>query len=322
MLQNMDWRRTVFVAGFFFLGCDATQPTHVAAFVEDPARVDAQNTLSITMVDVGQGDGLWLRTPSGTVIVLDGGPDRTGPFADNLKQGQVTRVDYVILSHAHSDHYTGLGAAIAMLPKDCTARVFDPGFSRPDISGYTYIRDVAGCRYARLGQNQTLALDPAVELSVLGVSDTPYPQNDGPGINNTSAIIRLRFGAFGMLFMGDAQTDAEKKLHAAFGTQLQANVLKVGHHGSCNATGTSLLSAVAPNYALISSGGPSDPNDFGHPHCQTISKLKSAGVHTLRTDQNGDVTLTTDGKVFAVVAKKGVADAVACPRNCANPTDF
>lgn len=317
-IDRLGW----ILAGFF-LGCETTGTAGgPATYVDNPMMVEPQKSLHISMVDVGQGDGMLIKTPSGTVIAFDGGPDRSGNYADFLKRENITQIDYVILSHGHSDHYTGLGTAIAMLPKDCQPRVFDPGFARPDIAGYQYIRDVAGCRYSALTMNQSLLLDPAIELQVMGVSNTPYPQNDGTGINNTSAIIRMRYGAFSMIFQGDAQTDAEKNLYRLFPTQLSANILKVGHHGSCNATGTSLLKAIAPSYALISSGGPNDPNMFGHPHCQTIDKLRNAGVHYYRTDTNGDITVTTDGKVFAIVPTKGLPDVSACPRACASPSDF
>lgn len=320
MLRSMsDLRRLPTIFLFAFVGCTQTEPQGPAVYVDNPAAIDPVKTLSISMVDVGQGDGLVLVTPSGTVIALDGGPDRTGNYASFLAQKNITRVDYVILSHAHSDHYTGLGTPIAMLPKDCTPRVFDPGFDRPEVSGYTYIRSVAGCRYATLTQNQTLALDPAVELQVMGVAKAPFPENDSTGINNTSAVIRLRYGAFSMLFTGDAETEAEKNIHAQFGNSLQANVLKVGHHGSCNSTASTFLRAVAPSYALISAG---NQNDFGHPHCQVVGKLRNAGVHFYRTDTNGNVTVTTDGKVFSVAAQKSAVDLGTCPRNCAFPTDF
>ena len=306
----------------FFCACDATQTAGPATFVDNPAMVDQTATLAIHLVDVGQGDGMVIKTPSGVVIALDGGPDRTGNYADYLKKLNITRVDYVILSHGHSDHYTGLGTAIGLLPKDCEARVFDPGFARPDIPGYQYIRDTAGCRYRSLTLNQSLLLDPKLDLQVLGVTNTPYPQNDGTGINNTSAILRLRYGNFSMLFTGDAQTEAEKNLYMNFPMQLAANVLKVGHHGSCNSTGTSLLKAIGPSYALISSGGPADPNNFGHPHCQTLDKLRSSGVHYFRTDQNGDIMVLSDGKVFSIMPGRGTVDTTACPRACAQPSDF
>lgn len=81
-------------------------------------------------------------------------------------------------------------------PKDCEAAFFDPGFARPDIAGYQYIRDTAGCRYRSLTMNQSLLLDPKLDIQILGVTNTPYPQNDSAGINNTSAMIKLRYGKF------------------------------------------------------------------------------------------------------------------------------
>lgn len=313
--------RFLLLVGLFF-GCEAVQTTPGATVVDSPSMVDQAAALTIHMVDVGQGDGMLVKTPSGVVIAIDGGPDRSGSYADYIKKLGITKIDYVILSHAHSDHYTGLGTAIGLLPKDCEARVFDPGLARPDITGYQYIRDTAGCRYRSLTLNQSLLLDPKLELSVMGVSDVPYPQNDGTGINNTSAVIKLRYGSFSMLFTGDAQTEAEKNLYMTFSMQLAANVLKIGHHGSCNATGTSLLKAVSPTYALISSGGPTDPNMFGHPHCQTLDKLRTSGVHYYRTDQNGDISVISDGKVFAITPTRGAVDVAACPRACAQPSDF
>ncbi|HND12674.1 MAG TPA: MBL fold metallo-hydrolase, partial [Pseudomonadota bacterium] len=137
-------RRIGMALTLFFLGCETTGTAGPAMHVDTPAMVDPQKTLQISMVDVGQGDGMVLKTPSGVVIAFDGGPDRTGNYADFLKRQNITQIDYVILSHGHSDHYTGLGTAIAMLPKDCAPRVFDPGFARPDIPGYQYIRDTAG----------------------------------------------------------------------------------------------------------------------------------------------------------------------------------
>ena len=106
----------------FFLGCGVAETTDTAAFVDSPTMIDQQAALAIHMVDVGQGDGMIIKTPSGLTIALDGGPDRSGSYADYLKRLNVTRVDYVILSHGHSDHYTGLGTAIGLLPKDCEAR--------------------------------------------------------------------------------------------------------------------------------------------------------------------------------------------------------
>jgi beta-lactamase superfamily II metal-dependent hydrolase len=299
-------------------GPSLDEPPGTATLVSSPAELQAAVPwLTLTLVDVGQGDGMVLKMPAGNVVAIDGGPDRYGGYKNFLDAMQ-PRMDFVLLSHGHSDHYTGLQNAIGMLPGDCVARVFDPGYDRPDIPGYQYFRSIAGCRYAAIGSGMSLAFDPQVQVSVVGASEQPYPTTDGWGINNTSAITYLRYGRFAALFTGDAQTEAERKI-VSDKLPLRANVMKIGHHGSCNATATSLLKAVAPTVALISAA---NPNDFGHPHCQTIGKLAAQGTHWYRTDVNGTVVVQTDGERYAVTYARGNPDDPSCPRACASPTDF
>lgn len=277
--------------------------------------------LSLALVNVGQGDGLLITLPDNSALALDGGPDHFAAYRDHLSAAVKAglRLETVLLSHGHSDHYTGLTTAIDWLPKDCNARVFDPGYDRPDIPGYQSFKAAAGCRYRALGKGMSLSLFPSVQVEILSVTDTPFPMADGTGINNTSAVTYLRFGRFAALFTGDAQTEAERILVNEHPGGLRANVLKLGHHGSCNATATSLLAAVAPEYALI---GVARPNDFGHPHCQTIKKLQARGTHWLRSDSNGTVTVVTDGDKYAVSFTEGTPDDSRCPRDCAQPSDF
>ncbi len=273
--------------------------------------------LRLTMVDVGQGDGMVLELPGGAVVALDGGPDRTGNYSNFVASLQ--RMDYVILSHSHSDHYTGLPSAVALLPKDCAARVYDPGYDRTDIGGYQYFKSVAGCRYSAIGAGMSLGIDADVAIAVVGADSIPYPSIDGTGINNTSLVTYVRYGNFTALFTGDEETEGEQRVFAAYKDMLRANVLKIGHHGSCNATGTSYLRAVHPDVALISAAS---ANDFGHPHCQTLAKLRAQGTHWYRTDKNGSITVETDGQHYTVSVGRGLRDDADCPRNCAIPSDF
>jgi competence protein ComEC len=292
---------------------------------DEPSLVDSEAALTgtplrITMVDVGQGDGLVVQLPSGKVLVVDGGPEGvSGNFAKFLTSAGITQVDTTILSHAHSDHWAGLPIAIGRMPHDCVARVLDPGYDRSDLVGYRAVRDAAGCRYHGVGAGMSLNLDPAVAIEVLSFAAAPFPKSDSAGVNNTSVVLRIRYGSFSMLFSGDAETDAERALLGSRITDLKATVLKVGHHGSCNATGTTLLRKVAPKWAVISAA---TGNTFGHPHCQTIQKLKASGVSWMRTDKNGNITISTDGNSYAVTASKGKANVTSCPKDCAAPTDY
>ena len=276
--------------------------------------------LKITMVDVGQGDALLIRFPSGKVMVVDGGPD-TRTLSNYLTAQGITAIDYAVLSHAHGDHYTGLTPTLAKLPKDCTARVFDPGYNRSDTTGYTNFRSAAGCHYQAVHIGETLWLDPQVEVTVLSAHSSRYgSSDDSHGINNTSAVVRLRYGRFSMLLEGDAEQAAEQSTLMAERALLRSTVLKAGHHGSCTATATSYLGAIDPQYVLISVGA---GNSYGLPNCQTMRKLRARrALRWARTDENGTVTITSDGSAYAVGRERGAESIDTCPRDCASPSDF
>ena len=140
MLRLMKTPRRIELAlSLFFLGCETTGTAGPATHVDDPAMVETQKTLLISMVDVGQGDGMVIKTPSGTVIAFDGGPDRTGNYADFLKRQNITQIDYVILSHGHSDHYTGLGTAIAIAFARNPMNLANLGYDMQSISGGRFV---------------------------------------------------------------------------------------------------------------------------------------------------------------------------------------
>jgi len=277
--------------------------------------------LQVTMVDVGQGDGLLVKLPGGTVLAIDGGPSK-GSYSAGLKTLGVRHIDYAVLSHAHADHYTGLTPAIsALMPTDCLTRIFDPGMERNDVIGYPEFRTVAGCRYQKVAIGQTLNLDSAVEVSVLSAHDMRFgATDDSHGINNTSVVVRLRYGRFSMLFEGDAEQQAEQATYQAFPLLLRSTVLKAGHHGSCTASGNTYLDQVAPQFLLMSM---SNGNTYGMPHCQTMVKLKARPqLRWARTDVNGNVTVATDGSLYAVTLSRGLDSVETCPRDCVTPLDF
>jgi competence protein ComEC len=288
-----------------------------AVLISDETQLGTPQ-LKLHIVDVGQGDGAVAELPGGGVMAIDGGPDRGASYQAFING--IGRMDYLLLSHAHFDHYTGLRDAVDLLPMDCQGRLFDPGYDRQGVLGYAnLVRDV-GCRYRAVGSGMSLALDPQVDVKVVGASATPYPESDNTGENNTSLITYVRFGRFTALFTGDAQTEAEQRVYNEQ-QAVHANVMKLGHHGSCNATATSYLRAVAPDVAVISV---SASNFFGHPHCQTIGKLQAQGTHWYRTDSNGTITIKTDGERYTVTPSRGPQDDPDCPRDCgaSTLTDF
>ncbi len=322
---------------FFVAACSAEDPLQPGATPEDnsaseesvgnpvlvpPGQVAGGSAqLRIDMVDVGMGDGLLVRFPNGKVLVIDGGPNGADLSKFLADQG-VTRVDQMILTHAHDDHYTGLMNVMQLLPNDCAARVLDPGYDHTDLPGYAKFKTAAGCRYHALSLGQTMNIDPTVEMKVLSAYTTPPTSDGSHGVNNTSVVVHLRKGKFSMLFSGDAEVHSEQLEWMRGKTALRSTILKMGHHGSCTASGTTFLSAVAPRFALISV---STGNTYGLPHCQTMGKLnhlKAGGLRWYRTDLNGSISVTTDGSKYSVTPEHGADSQAACPQNCQTPLDF
>lgn len=296
-------------------------PSADATWVASEAGLDARaEKLRISMVDVGQGDGFVVEFPNGKVLVVDGGPSTT-KLANHLASRGITQIDYAVLSHGHHDHYTGLTPVLSLLPKGCAPRVFDPGLNRRDVAGYNSFRSAAGCNYQAVRGGSTLLIDPAVEVSVLAAHDKRVgSSDDSHGINNTSVVLRIRYGRFSILFEGDAESEAERLTYDSSRSFLRSTVLKAGHHGSCTSTAGSYLAAVAPQYVLISV---SETNSYGMPHCQTMAKLKArSGLRWVRTDENGTVRLASDGVRYSVSRAKGRESEDSCPRDCASPQDF
>lgn len=318
-----------FCAASLLLSCAPDVEIGEQEFWEDPAiqaGQDAQPVSSegqlgsprmrITLLDVGQGDGLLVELPGGRRLVIDGGPRQA--YAAQLQGLGVDRVDTMVLTHAHDDHYSGLVPVLDMMPKDCVGRVLDPGYESP-LVGYRGFRGAAGCRHRRVSTGQGLSLDPRVRVRVVSATDDAA-STDSHEVNDTSVMLQLRFNRFTFLSTGDAEVGAERGAVARGG--LRSTVLKLGHHGSCTATGRSFLQAVAPRHALISAGS---GNSYGLPHCQTVAKLKErkgAGLRWLRTDLNGAVTVVTDGERYVIRGERGTQSGESCPRSCADPQDF
>ena len=135
------------------------------------------------------------------------------------------------------------------------------------------------------------------------------PTKDYDETNDTSIVLKVQFGSTSFLFTGDQEADAEKDLIAS-GADLKADVLKVGHHGSNTSTSYQFLREVAPEYAVISCG---TDNQYGHPHSETLSKLRDADCTVYRTDLQGDITCVSDGTTLTWTTAKRASDAEVNP---------
>ncbi len=247
--------------------------------------------LKVTFLDVGQGDSILIETPGGVQILVDGGPEgsallsilgRQLPFWDRT-------LDLVVLTHPDEDHLTGLVAALERY--GVRAVIVREQYLENDLvdawemslatEGATLIGGEAGTR---------IELSDGVTLEILHPG--PGPVADGTGsANNDSIVMRLVYGDVAFLLTGDIEATVEKELVRS-GAYLRSSVLKLPHHGSNTSSSRAFLDAVRPQVAVISVGS---DNDFGHPSREVLERL---GKDTLvyRTDQNGSVTVTSDGR--------------------------
>ena len=272
--------------------------------------------LTVHFFDVGQGDAALIVSPAGRTVLIDGGPPEAGrALAARLRTLVKGPLDLVILTHPHLDHLGGLPAALKAVG---AKRFMDPGFDHPSRA-YAKLLDEVG---ARVGQVLTPVPDPrnpdalvqvglgeGVSLSILWprAPQQPFLGHTRSDANSNSIILRLTYGTTALLFMGDAEEATEERL-LADGRTLTASVLKVAHHGGGYSSSVPFLQAVQPRYAIVSCG---KGNDYGHPSPAALQRLKAAGAQVLRTDQQGEVTVVSDGAQVRVSAQRPAPGASA-----------
>jgi competence protein ComEC len=257
--------------------------------------------LTITMLDVGQGDAIVVRTPRGHTILIDsGGRLERGPGTDGVSPAEIVgervvlaylerqgirRVDLLVNTHPHGDHVGGFAPIVRALTVDAIA---DSG---QQYGGHAFgdgMQEAAlhhvPVRVARCGDRW--ATDDGVVLAVLSPCGALFAEGKND-VNENSVVSMLAYRDFRMLFMGDAGFAAEQRLLES-GADVHADVLKVGHHGSAYSSAPGFVAAVHPKSALISVGR---HNLFGHPAATTITTLHSAGAMVYRTDLCGAISV-------------------------------
>ena len=256
----------------------------------------AEGTLEVHYIDGGQADSALLLC-GGESMLIDGGnvADSDLVVAYLADQG-VEELDYVVCTHAHEDHVGGLAGALSQYP---VGEVLSP---------VTEYDSQAFGNFLKYTQEQGLSLtvpEPGDTWTVGTAAVTVLgPVQDYDDTNNTSIVLRVDFGETSFLFTGDMERTAEEDLLES-GAWLEADVLKVGHHGSDTSTSYPFLREVDPDYAVISVG---ENNDYGHPSEDTLSRLRDDDVTVYRTDLQGDVVCTSDGTslTFTVERNDGI----------------
>lgn len=252
--------------------------------------------LDVTFLDVGEGDSAFIRTYSGQTVLLDGGGSTNPKILSSIAESVVipflldkgiSRLDAVIASHGHTDHIQGL---LPVLEQFRVGNLIIPDVK--DDKEFLQLLEAAerkGVKVDRCKGGDIIRLDGKTVFQVLG----PLQQFsiDNSSLNNTSLVLKLIYGETELLFTGDAEKEVEEALLSR-GVLLQADVLKVAHHGSDTSTGAAFLDSINPKAVIVSVG----KNNFGHPSQTVMERLEDKGPILFRTDESGAVVLTSNGK--------------------------
>ena len=263
-------------------GCVQTRP-----FPSRAPGATYPDPLEIHFIDVGQGEAILIRSPSNEAVLIDAGPLSSGyKVMRYLTKLNINTIDYMIVTHLHQDHAGGL---FHFLPQLQVGTIFDNG---ADLSGNDiyeeYLMIVRNLEIPR----KTLKYGTRLQFADL-ILDVVSPIGKLSGnMNEDSIVMQLRYGDVNFLLAADLTKKGEKKLINK-GVDLQSQILKIGHHGACDATSVAFLDAVRPDIAVVTV---SKENRFGYPCKETLQLLKKKNIRMIRTDLSGTIVIKSDGK--------------------------
>lgn len=268
----------------------------------------AQGRLRIRVLDVGQADAILLQDGKRNIMV-DVGNDVKDKVGDSggrqalikaLDKAGVNRIKTVFVTHHHRDH---MGNIMYVRGKYGVSNIYDSGYVNNGYKASVALNsDLRAGRYngQALKAGDKITIDKNYYIEVLAPGDF-LSKKDLKNMNNTSLVLMLHYGSFKMLLTGDAEAPVEDALQQKYGTALQADVLKVGHHGSKTSSYWPFISKVKPKYALISCG---DFSIYKHPNKNVVGSLTHLGAKVLTTHDHGTLTVITDGKSFDVLTER------------------
>ncbi|MGE5618973.1 MAG: ComEC/Rec2 family competence protein [Sphingomonadaceae bacterium] len=261
-----------------------------------PPRSGGEMLLAV--LDVGQGDCILVRSPSGRTMMVDGSHDRGDverAVLPYLESQGISSLDYLVLTHPDQDHVGGMPALLEAVRVDAFVDAAPPGQTNQSYLRTLQLVRSKGIEAIKARRDQTsIDLGAETRVEVLGPED-PLLRGESAD-NDNSVVLRITYGSVSALLTGDLERDGERRI-LSHATDIRSQILKVSHHGSQGATSADFLAAVDPEVAIISVGA---GNQYGHPHRQMLQRLELRKVDIYRTDLQGTIQVTIDGRGYRV----------------------
>lgn len=306
--ENMKFLRKLFavlltIMLIFCMGCTAENNNDTLSVGSEGSDIPlvsspevSLDTVKLHFIDVGQGDSAFIELNDNRTMLIDAGESEYGATVISyIKKLGYSKIDFVVATHPHSDHIGGMEEVI---------KAFDIGsVYMPKASNNT--KTFEGLLTAI--QNKGLKINTAKNgVKIIDEQDICIdvlsPVSDSySNLNNYSVVLKITYKDNKFLFTGDAEADAESEISA----DISCDLIKVGHHGSNTSSGSAFVKRTKAKYAVISCG---EDNKYGHPHKEILERWQNTGAQIYRTDINGTVIATSDGKSITISCEETVKE--------------
>jgi len=284
----------IFIIIMSISGCATTLDTAISSARQQGnlSTFDGESKLTVYFIDVGQADSALVLCDDKAMLIDGGNSADSDLIYSFLKNHEVEYLDYIVATHAHEDHVGGLAGALNYAKVGIALCPVTEHESKAFNNFIKYLDK----------QNVSITVPNHGDTFLLGGADVKIvgPIKPSNETNNTSIVLKITYGETSFLFTGDAERNEEQDILEE-GYDLSSTVLKVGHHGSNTATSYPFLREILPKYSVISCG---TGNSYGHPHENTLSRLRDADTIVYRTDIQGTIICTSDGKTISFVTER------------------
>ncbi len=278
---------------------------HLATFMARAIRYQETGTtalkeMKVHFIDVGQGDSIFIQTPNGKTMLVDGGAKSAGEdVVRYLTSLKVNKIDYVVGTHPDADHIGGLVDVIEAFQVD---NFIDSGKVHTTDTYVNILNAVKkeGANYHQATIGELLSVDSSLKIQVLHVDANADDNNDA------SIVLKVSYRDMDTLLTGDADTNIESQMLQKY--NVESEIIKAGHHGSNTSSSLAFLRAVKPEAVILSYG---KGNSYGHPHSEVKNNIMTVRAKAYSTATSGNIVVTSDGYTFTINAKPFEANATS-----------